>query len=290
MNRDDVLDRAVAFFFDDFWKLAVVGALLIGAVHITSLTWGQITNPPLQVKVGIVFVVLGGLIGYVAMSTWYEAPTPDWNLIVQINTNAGSLINIKKATDAVIRDLADNMHHGDLGHVTGTSIFYCYWWNKDPESPVGMSSWAKVPDDAELLGSTPSMVLDEIHQMRESYETTIHKADRVRHYFPIIIRETVSHRLAEIEAAIEGHTAPELGGRTINESIDDNVPDELQPENVKSMLQRAGASDAGDEPNELLDELADDVTSTDGVDEVTDLPATTESGGDAVATDGGGET
>lgn len=286
MDRDDFLDKFVAFMFEDFWKIAVLGGLLIAAVHFTSLTWGQVTNPPLQIKVGIVFVALGGALGYLIMSTWYEAPTPDWNLVAQVNFGPGPLLDLKKATDATVRDLGRNMHHGDLGHVKGTSVFYCYWWNKDPENPVGMASWPKVPDDAELLGMPPSMIEEEIGQTRDAYETTIHKADRVRHYFPIILREVVSSRLAEIEAAIEGHTAPNIGGRTIDDSIDDNVPEDLQPDNVRAMLKRARETDDGDEPEELLDELGDDVTSTE---KVSDLPATTDNGAEAVATDGGEE-
>ena len=285
MDRDDFLDRAVAFMFEDFWKLFLLGVLLVGAVHFTSLTWSQVTNPPLWVKVGAVFVVVAGVVGYLVMSTWYTPPEPDWNLVVSINLDSDRLLDIRKATDAVVKDLANNTLGGSLGHVTGTSVYYCRWWNRDPENPLGHATWDNVDTDAELLGRQAGDVEDEVAFIRESYESRIYKADRIRTHFPIIVRMLQSRKAESLNAALEGHLAPDLGGSTIDTIIDDVMPEDIQPESFRKQLERA-KEEVGESAESLVDEIETENFDEDAP-EVSDLPDTTDNGSQPAMPDGG---
>jgi hypothetical protein len=278
--RDRVLDTVER----DWFKVLALAVALVVVVAVTDVTFGQLLDPPLWVKVGGLFGVLGILAGYLDASLWHTPPTPDWNLVLSANFDRdGPLLTVDKATDAVVRELAENTYGGTLGHVDGTPIYYCRWWNGDPEEPIGHASWNNVPDNVEFLGRRAEDVEDEVGFLREAYESEIYKADRISTHFPILIRRLHSRKAEDLNAALAGHLTPDMGGSSVDEVVDEVIPDEIQPEVFRERVGRDAPG--GDDAESIVDEVE---TEHFGDDEgVSDLPDTTSNGSQPAVTDGG---
>lgn len=286
MTNDDrtLRDRVLDVLERDWFKVLALLVTVAGIVAFTDVTWQQLADPPLWAKVAGLFGVLGVLAGYIDTALWHTPATPDWNIVLSINFDAGQLIAADKATDAVVRQLAENTYGGDLGHVRGTPIYYCRWWNGDPKNPIGHATWNNVSDNAEFLGRRAESIEDEVGFLREGYESEIYKADRITTHFPVIIRRLHAAKAEDLNAALAGHLTPDMGGSSIDSIVDEVMPEDIQPEVFRDRVGRDAPGD--DDAESIVEDVKDEHFGDD--DGVTDLPdTTTDASNDAVATDGG---
>lgn len=249
---------------------------VVGSVLVIWLAWmfGLVSLPnvtlPLWTRVLGTFGAIAAAGGYFAASIRYDEPEPDWNYVVEVNIDDPRTPRISRATDAVIQDF--RMVKGALGSPQGSdSIFYCRWWNRDPENPIGHASWSELPSDTDLLGVKPSAIEDEVSALRDTYEETHGKFQWVLDHLYMVIRRLDFRRTRSQNEVLEEHVAPSMDDRGVAEVVDEVIPDELQPEN----LDRPDHLEAG-AGSEAVDELGEDVD-----------PTATGGASESAATDGG---
>lgn len=251
-------------------------AVLAGLVDAPNIGF----EVPMWVRVLGVFGALAAVGGHWVGSKILSQVEPDWNYIAEVSIdNEETSVKVTKVTDAVLDDF--EVVGGKLGRVPNRSNwYYCRTWNHDPEDPTAEATWTKVPSDTDLLGTDPTDIEEEVRDVRESYESRIWKADRLTTHLPMVARRMHSTKAEELNAALEGHLLPDLGSGTIDNVIDDVVPEDLQPDRFERRLEHA----RGGEDDTIAD-VADDAT------ESTDETPPTPDGADGqetpVATDGG---
>jgi hypothetical protein len=266
--------------------LAVVAYLsvLAGLVDAPSIGF----EVPLWARVLGVFGALAAVGGHWVGSKILSQVEPDWNYIAEVAVeDSETVVHVTKVTDAVLDDM--DIIGGQLGRdPLRSNWFYCREFNQDPEDPTAYATWNKVPSDADLLGTDPEDIEEEIRDVRESYERTIWKADRLTTHLPMVVRRLHAAKAEELNAALEGHLLPDLGAGTIDETIDEVVPKDLRPDRFDRRLEDlrgdeddATIADAADEVAENMEDTKPDTEPTATSEQITEGAFATDGGGDS---------
>ena len=91
----------------------------------------------------------------------------------------------------------------------------------------------------------------------------------------MVVRRLHAAKAGDLNAALEGHLAPDMGSGTIDTVIDEVIPDDLQPDRFERRL-----DSMRDEETPAIRKATEDVEDADPSPDATD-------DGTAVATDGG---
>ena len=262
---------------ENFRTLVVLGVIVYLAIMAGIVDAPNVgLELPLWVRVLGVFGALAAVGGHWVGSKILSQVEPDWNYLAytRIDDDGETRVRVDKLTDAVLEDIT--VHGGHLGRdPVRRNWFYAREFNGDAENPEAYATWNNVASDTELLATDPEDLEEEVRDTRESYERTIYKADRLTTHLPMVVRRLHAAKAGDLNAALEGHLAPDMGSGTIDTVIDEVIPDDLQPDRFERRL------------DSMRDEETPTIRkATEDVEEIDPSPDATDDGA-AVATDGG---
>lgn len=270
-------EKLLDFFLGDFWKFFALGAILVAAVHFTSLTWADFTNPPLWAKVGAVFSGIGLVGGYMAATVWYDPPEPDWQYLHEYNTDDPATPRVYRVTPEVIDNLAvygGRRLHSPQGR---ENEYVCRFFNGDAKSPVAHVTWKDVPADSELLGTKPSDIEETVVTLRDEYEDTHGKYRWVLDHLYAVVRRIDFRRTQSQNAILDENLTPAEDGVGISEHVDAVIPERMRPDRLEGGDPDGVASpddDTDDADDAPIEETVSDVVP----DEKPTQPAATDGG------------
>ncbi|MCU4716812.1 hypothetical protein [Halapricum hydrolyticum] len=128
----------------------------------------------------------------------------------------------------------------------------------DPELNWAVGNWREAPPGSALAShATVDDALAAIRELREDLEPDAAEARELRRRIRGIIRELDKERAEAQQAILDDHLAPDLGGsRSIDEIVDEHIPDEIHPANGASERERPpdaprpGPKENGDSPDD----------------------------------------
>lgn len=258
--RDDYLGLPADLVRRHFRVIVVALLALWVASAEFGLALPNLPSIPLWVKVLLVFAGLFSVVGYLAGSYLFDDLDPEWRYVYQVSVDEETTVRAYQATEEVVEDV-DVIGADSLPRVPGTERhYYCRFFNEDPEEPMAHVTWNEVASDADLLGTKPSDIEQEVGFMRDAYEGEIRKADHLRNHISVILRILNRKKAENLNAALDDHLSPSFGGDEIDDIIDDVVPDDLLPENFESRLDDAMDDHSPDvDPEEVARDVADDL-------------------------------
>ena len=128
-----------------------------------------------------------------------------------------------------------------------------------PDDNVAVANWRETVSGSELAGhSTAAQAMDQIAELRESFETEAERAKFLRRRLPSIIRKLDRQRAKDQARSLEPHIAPSTESTgSITDVLDESLPNELLPDHMQGdeAAQRATDDDGdGWESFDLLDD------------------------------------
>jgi len=134
-------------------------------------------------------------------------------------------------------------------------------YNKPNNTAV--ANWRESVAGSELARqSDVSDAMDAIAELRSTFEKEAQRGKFIRRRLGSILRVLDRRRAEDQAAALEGHIAPSIGDETIGDVIEDQLPEELQPDHLqgdeaRDLADDNGELDAGDEMMIEFDALDD---------------------------------
>jgi len=226
-----------------FLVLVAVGA---GLILETTNSWPQVQIPQtaeLAAQLGIIALIAGYLAGG---KVWDLLPDQFGTFLITIEGENTDRIEVWELTDDQWDDLT--VEGGPLNHLPECKHTAYEVVSYDDEANKATATWRKSKQNSEIVGQTDvTDALDQIAELRGPYERIVRRSDKIIRRIPSILRTLDRQRARDQNRALEDHTAPSLGGPSIEDVIDEQLGD-LAPDHIHD----------DDESDGLADELIDD--------------------------------
>lgn len=238
----------ISDIINDHLKFLV--AIGVGAALImeTTNSWPSVELPA-WTELAAMLVVLGVVAGYFAAGKiWDLLPEQRGIFIPCIEAENTEKIELWELTEDQWEDLT--VEDGTLNELPECKYRAYEAVSYDPETNTAVGTWRKSKANSELVGHNEvSDAIEEIAELRGAYERIVRRGDKIYRRIGSIIRVLDRERARDQNRALEGHTTPSLGGRTVEDVIDDQLGD-LAPGHLKN-------DDQTDE-EAIADDLIDD--------------------------------
>lgn len=207
----------------------------VAGVYVIGVQTGYIGGYPATPEVPgwwdlVVLVVLGvSVVGFIVGSKLAELmPDPPGHYIVALDDTTGEGRGVWELNDAAWDNL--DVPEGTLypWKDSPEDSYEVRLYNPDTNAAVG--NWEEAAPSSALLGeSETSEVRDKIMELRTQYQQDAQYARAIRRRFSGILRRLDSRRARDQNAALEGHLTPSFDDESIDDVIQEAIPDEAKP-------------------------------------------------------------
>jgi hypothetical protein len=228
-------------------------ALSFGAALVleTTNSWPNIQLPE-WTELGIQFVLIAAVCGYLAGGkVWDLLPEQHGIYLACIEGDDTDKLEIWELTEDQWEELT--VKDGTLNELREAKHRAYECVSYDDQQNAATATWRKSKENSELIGQTDvTDALDEIAELRGSYEKEVRWGNAIRRRIPSIIRILDRQRAKDQNRALEGHLTPSLDGTTVEDVIQDSLGD-LAPDHLGE------SNDEQDATGEVADDLIDDL-------------------------------
>lgn len=214
---------------DNFRDIAILGGGIAAYVGLTGAQLPSDISVPDWWPLLVVAALLGG-IGIVFASGKIDDLLPeDHGIYLQVvNAQRDDRIETWELSEDQWQDL--EIVDGQLNDLTECKYraYECLAYN--PETNVAVATWRRSVPASQIVGQTDvADAIDLIHELREYLEPEAKRGRYLRQNLPGIVRRIDRERARNQARAIEPHVAPSFGGESINDAVDNALPDDLKP-------------------------------------------------------------
>jgi hypothetical protein len=203
----------------DWYKIGAIGAIAAWYSGVSIPEWSILAAS------GLVVAAIGA--AFATGKIEDLIPEPEKRHLVRINATGDAIAYWELSPDA----WADvSVEWGPLypHDAAGKKVYECYAF--DPDSMVAVGTWRRSLPGSEVVGRHGAdEVLDVLDEYRTSLEPESRRGRELRQALPRILRQLDYQRMKAQNAAVDPALGPETGGPSIDDTIVDNLPDELRP-------------------------------------------------------------
>lgn len=235
------------FITERFRELLLLAGLAVAYVELTPAEYPAVPDLPAWAQLaamGVALALVGGI--FAGSRIWGLLPDPPRVYLVAIQAADAERVEVWELTPDQFE--AMTVADGTLNHLSECKhpTYECVTY--DPEANRARATWRESKPASELVGeSDVSDALDQIAELRGAMETEARRGQAIRRRIGSVIRVLDRRRAMDQNAALEGHTAPALDGKTVDEVLRETVGDDLLPDHISSD-DATGTDEPGDEP------------------------------------------
>lgn len=120
---------------------------------------------------------------------------------------------------------------GELFEWSGSSVdvYECREFRR--EDLTAVANWKGTKTGSELSKPVErEEVMEQIRTLREEHEQQARYGEAIRSSLPALLRQLDKWRAKDLNSALEGHISPNLGDRSIDDMIQERLPDAVLPD------------------------------------------------------------
>jgi hypothetical protein len=255
---------------EKFSDIAILGGIFGGYYYGTDSTL------PFNVPDWWPVLVVGGIAGAVAIAVAagkIEDLWPDTHgvYIVVINAQRDDVVEMWELTEDQWADL--EVVDGPLNELPNCKHRAYEAMAYNPAQNVAVGTWRHSVPASQMVGHNEvDDALDMIHEVREYLEPRAKRGRYIRQNLPGIVRALDRERARNQARALEPQVAPSFGGESVNDALDEVLPEELTPTRLAKQEETEELADeTGTEPgifevleDDQLDEPLEPINGTNG--------------------------
>jgi len=224
--------------------------LLVCGGYVALVQMGYANYPDLPALPSWASLAGMGIVGALAAGyfaggkIWALLPDPPRVYLLAVRAEDPERVEVWQLTPDQFE--AMEVRDGTLNHLSEAKHPAYECLSYDPEENVATATWRETVASSELMGhSEVTDALDQIAELRETFEKEARIGMMIRRRIGSIVRVLDRRRAEDQARALEGHTAPSLDGESVDDVLQEVLGD-LRPEHMAAEEQADADGTDGD--------------------------------------------